>query len=176
MRNTDIFYFHGSFGLNLYRWLLLTRGMDRLPKDMWQHIPIYFRYTKIRVLNFEGIPPHLFSKGTNRNHKFSQLWNFVFFLLNFYCKYEASIARIHAEFFSGALKIGKNYVKKSKGTPPYLSCTYRTYPFTSSFFSFSLFFHPSFVRFCQNSFLILRNFTMKDDQFSKHSIFEYCIH
>ena len=49
---------------------------------------------------------------------------------------------------------------------------YRTYSSTSLFI-LSLFFNLSFIRFWQDSFFILRNFSMKEDQFSKHSIFEY---
>ena len=144
--------------------------MDRLPKDTWQHIPIYFRYTKIRALNFEGTPPYLFSKGTKRNHKFFQLWNFVFFLLNFYCKYEASTAKIHAECFSGALKIGKNYVKKVKALHR-ICLAHIARILSRALFSLSL---SSFI-------LALLDFVITASlycaiHYERRSIFEYCIH
>ena len=113
MRNTKIFYFHNCPCLNLYRWLLLIRGIDRLPKDMLQQIPIYFKYTKIRVLNLEGTPPYFLLKGTNKKPQiFPTFKLFPIFLAEFYCKYEASAAKIHAECFSGALKTTKNLCRK----------------------------------------------------------------
>ena len=56
-----------------------------------------------------------------------------------------------------------------------LKFEYRTCSLSQAFLSFFfLFKNLSIIIFCQNSFFILRKFTMKEEyQLSKHSIFEY---
>ena len=81
---------------------------------MLQQSPIYFRYTKIRVLNLGGTPPYLLLKTTNKKHHYFQLSTFGNLLLNFYCKYETSTANIYVECSSGSLKITKNLCGKIK--------------------------------------------------------------
>ena len=80
---------------------------------MLQQNPMYFRYTKNRVLNFGPTPPYLLLKSTNEKYNYFELSTFGFFLLNFCCKYETSTANIYAECFSGALKITKRLCGKN---------------------------------------------------------------
>ena len=80
---------------------------------MLQQSAIYFRYAKIRVLNFGGTPPYVLLKSTNEKHNYFQLAAFRFFLLNFHCKYETSKANIYAECFPGDLKNTKKLCGKN---------------------------------------------------------------
>ena len=78
--------------------------IHQLLRNMLQQSPIYFKYTKVRVLNFGGTPPYLLLKSTNENHKFFPFSNFQLLLLNFKCIYEPSTAINYAEYFWGVLK------------------------------------------------------------------------
>ena len=60
--------------------------MQRLSRNILQPSPIYFRYSKIRLLSSGGTPPYLLLKSTNGSHIFFQLSNFQFSLLNFHFK------------------------------------------------------------------------------------------
>ena len=69
--NTKILNFRDFYCPNVLRWILLLKRMYRLPKNLLQHTPPSFRYTKSRVLDFGGTHSYLYFKSTYQNHKIS---------------------------------------------------------------------------------------------------------
>ena len=113
--------------------------MDWLLKNTLQQISIYFRYTKIRVLNFEDTPPYFLLKGNNKNHNFSQLLNFWFFWLNFTVNKKLQQLRFTLNAFQRLSKLRKNYAEKVKALHRICLATAWTkiFRFLFSLFSFA---------------------------------------